>query len=166
MGRQMNLRDIELEIQNILAVAEELPEGEQELAMEYLDQLGELEAEKVDAIGYAMRKRKAEIEFLKDEETRIKNRRQAMENRLEWFRAFLKDTMTNNGVRNIKGMKTTMYLMKSESVDIYHSAELPEKFVVTKIEHQPDRAKIKEAIKNGSTVPGAQLQERTSLVVK
>ena len=162
----MRLNDIELEIQNILAVADELPENQQPEVEAYLDTLAELEAEKVDAIGYAMRKRKAEIEFLKDEETRIKNRRQAMENRLEWFRVFLKDTMTINGVRNIKGAKTTMYLMRSESVDVYHAAELPEKFVVTKVEHCPDRAKIKEAIKAGTTVPGAQLQERTSLVVK
>ena len=162
----MRLNDIELEIQNILAVADELPEGEQELAMEYLDQLGELEAEKVDAIGYAVRRRKSEIAFLQEEERRIRARRQAMESRLERFREYLRDTMRTNGVRNIKGMKTTMYLMKSESVDIYHAAELPEKFVVTKVEHHPDRAKIKEAIKNGSTVPGAQLQERVSLVVK
>ena len=162
----MNLRDIELEIQNILAVADELPEGEQELAMEYLDQLGELESEKVDAIGYAVRKRKAEIAFLQEEERRIRARRQAMESRLERFREYLRDTFRANDLTKLKGMKTTMYLLRSESVDIYHQAELPEKFVVTKVEHQPDRAKIKEAIKSGSTVPGAQLQEKTSLVVK
>ena len=162
----MRLNDIELEISNILAVADELPEGEQEMAMEYLDSLGELEVEKVDAIGYAVRKRKAEIAFLQEEERRIRARRQAMESRLERFREYLRDTFRTNNLTKLKGMKTTMYLMKSESVDVFHAAELPEKFVVTKIEHQPDRAKIKEAIKNGSTVPGAQLQERTSLVVK
>ena len=63
----MRLNDIELEIQNILAVADELPENQQPEVEAYLDTLAELEAEKVDAIGYAMRKRKAEIEFLKDE---------------------------------------------------------------------------------------------------
>ena len=162
----MNLRDIELEIQNILAVADELPEGEQELAMEYLDQLALMEAEKVDGIGYAVRRRKSEIAFLQEEERRIRARRQAMESRLERFREYLRDTMRTNEVQNIKGAKTTMYLMRSESVDIYHQAELPEKFVVTKVEHCPDKAKIKEAIKAGTAVPGAQLQERTSLVVK
>ena len=89
-----------------------------------------------------------------------------MESRLERFREYLRDTFRANDLTKLKGMKTTMYLMRSESVDIFHAAELPEKFVVTKVEHHPDRAKIKEAIKNGSTVPGAQLQERTSLVVK
>ena len=162
----MNLRDIELEISNILAVADELPEGEQEMAMEYLDQLGELEAEKVDAIGYAVRRRKSEIAFLQEEERRIRARRQAMESRLERFREYLRDTFRANDLTKLKGAKTTMYLLRSESVDVYHAAELPEKFVVTKVEHCPDRAKIKEAIKNGSTVPGAQLQERVSLVVK
>ena len=161
-----SLRDIELEISNILAVADELPEGEQELAMEYLDTLGELEAEKVDAIGYAIRQRKAEIAFLQEEERRIRARRQAMESRLERFREYLRDTFRANDLTKLKGAKTTMYLMRSESVDIYHAAELPERFVVTKVEHQPDRTKIKEAIKAGTVVPGAQLQERVSLVVK
>jgi hypothetical protein len=161
-----NLRDIELEIENILAVADELPEGEQETALEYLDQLGEMEAEKVDAIGYAIRKRQSEIVFLKEEEDRLYGRRKAMESRLERFREYLKETMQRANTRNIKGTKTTLFLMQRESVDVYHAAELPEKFVNIKIDYQPDKAKIKDAIKSGTIVPGASLTTRTTAVIR
>ena len=162
----MRLNDIELEIQNILAVAEELPEDQHPAALEYLDALATMEAEKVDGISFVVRKRANEIDWLKDEEQRLRQRRQAMESRLIQFKAYLKDIMQSQGLQKIKGNKASIFLRQSEAVEIDHAAELPEKFVNIRIESIPDKAKIKEAIKSGSTVPGASLVQKLSAVIR
>lgn len=162
----MNLRDIELEISNILAVAEELPEYQQPAALEYLDELATMEAEKVDGISFMVRKRGNEIDWLKEEESRLRARRQSMESRLIQFKAYLRDIMLKEGLQKIKGNKASIFLRQSESVDVAHAAELPEKYVNIKIEYQPDKAKIKEAIKAGASIPGASLVQKISAVIR
>ena len=161
-----SLHEIEMEIGNILAISEELPDDQQPAALEYLDQLAALEADKVDGISYMVRKRAAEIDWLKDEEQRLRQRRQAMESRLIQFKEYLRDVMLKNGLQKLKGNKASVFLRNSEAVDVYHVAELPEKFVTMKIDYQPDKSKIKDAIKAGQIVPGAQLQSRTTAVIR
>ena len=156
---------IEEEISNILAVAEELTEDQQEVALEYLEELGLQEIEKVDAIGYAVRKRKAEIEFLKEEERRIRNRRQSMERRLDEFREYLIQIFQREGIQQIRGLKTTAYMRKVSSVEITDLNLLPSEFVETRIDFVPRKALIKEQLKNGEEVPGARMAERHSLVI-
>jgi len=158
------LAAIEEEISNVLAVAEELTEDQQEVALEYLEELGLQEIEKVDAIGYAVRKRKAEIEFLKEEERRIRNRRQSMEKRLEEFREYLSQIFQREGIQQIRGLKSTAYLRKSSSVEITDLNLLPSGFVETRIDFIPRKALIRDALKD-QDVPGARMVEKQSLVI-
>jgi chromosome segregation ATPase len=97
-----SLASIEDEITNILAVAEEL-EDAQPQALEYLDSLALQEAEKVDAISHVVRRRKNQIEWLQDEERRIRQRRQAMERRIEAVREYLVRLLSHYGVKSLKG---------------------------------------------------------------
>ena len=156
--------DIELEISNVLAVAEELTEDQQVMALEYLEELGLQEIEKVDAIGYAVRKRKAEIEFLKEEEKRIKDRRQSMEGRLEEFREYLSQIFQREGIQKIKGLKSTAYLRRVSSVEITDLNLLPSDFVETRIEFVARKSLIRDALKE-QDIPGARMAERQSLVI-
>ena len=158
------LAAIEEEISNILAVAEELTEDEQELALEYLEELGVQEIEKIDAVGYAVRKRKAEIEFLKEEEKRIKDRRQSMENRLAEFKEYLSQIFQKEGIQKIKGLKSTAYLRKVSSVEITDLNLLPSEFVETRIDFVPRKSLLRDQLKSGE-VPGARIAERQSLVI-
>jgi len=158
------LAAIEEEISNILAVAEELTEDQQELALDYLEELGVQEIEKVDAIGYAVRKRKAEIEFLKEEERRIRNRRQSMEKRLDEFREYLAQIFQREGIQKIRGLKSTAYLRKSSSVEITDLSLLPSDFVETRIDFIPRKSLIRNALKD-QDVPGARMVEKQSLVI-
>ncbi|WP_045218068.1 siphovirus Gp157 family protein [Desulfonatronum thioautotrophicum] len=160
-----NLIGIEEEISNILQAAEELSEGEQELALSYLDQLAIQEAEKIDAISFAVRKRQTEIDFLKSEEERLRNRRKAMEIRLFAFREHLTGIFKAQGLQKVKGIKSTLFMRKSSSVEIVDLRELPSQFVETRIEYVPRKTQIKDEIKKGQVVPGAQITERQSLVI-
>ena len=55
---------------------------------------------------------------------------------------------------------------KSQSVEITDLDQLPKEFRVIKITDQPDKAKIKAAIKGGKEIPGAQLNENLNLKIK
>ncbi len=158
------LAAIEEEISNVLAVAEELTDDQQLVALEYLEELGVQEMEKIDAVGYAVRKRKAEIEFLKEEEKRIRDRRQSMEHRLDEFREYLSQIFKREGITKISGRKTTAYLRKSSSVEILDLNMLPSDFVETRIDFVPRKSLIREALKD-QEVPGARMKERQSLVI-
>lgn len=161
----VNLLAIEEEISNILAVAEELGDDQQQVALDYLDQLALQESEKIDAIGFAVRKRQSEVDFLKSEEDRIRSRRKAMESRLIAFREYLAGIFQRNGLQRVKGVKSTLFLRKSSSVEIVDMSQLPSEYVLTKIEYQPRKTQIKDALKVGQAVPGAQITERQSLVI-
>lgn len=160
------LADIELEIASVLAVADELPEDQQEVALEHLEQLGLDESNKADAIGYAVRKRQSEIQFLKDEEERIRSRRKAIENRLASFKTYLTSIFERQGITKIKGLKSTLYLRSSSSVEIEDVNALPSDLVETKVEFRPRKKEIKEQLSAGVEVPGAQITSKQSLVVK
>ncbi|TVR02148.1 MAG: hypothetical protein EA399_00650 [Desulfovibrionales bacterium] len=156
---------IEEEIENILAVSEELGEDQQQAALTYLDELAIAEAEKADAVAYAVRKRQAEVEFLKSEEDRIRSRRKAMESRLILFREYLAGIFQQQGLQRIKGVKSTLFLRKSSSVEIVDLRELPSQFVETRIEYVPRKSVIRDVLKKGQAVPGAQIVEKQSLVI-
>ncbi len=156
---------IEEEIGNVLAVSEELGEDQHQAALAYLDELAIAEAEKADAVAYVVRKRQSEVEFLKSEEDRIRSRRKAMESRLIQFREYLADIFQRNGLQRVKGVKSTLFLRRSSSVEIVDMRELPSEYVQTRIEYVPRKTQIKDALKGGQAVPGAQIVERQSLVI-
>ncbi|EFI34107.1 Gp157 family protein [Desulfonatronospira thiodismutans ASO3-1] len=159
------LADIEMEIANILATAEELSEDQQEVALEYLDELAIAEYEKIDAVGYAVRKRQSEIQFLKDEEVRLRNKRQAMEKRLSDFKAYLVELFQREEIHKIKGVSTTAYLRRSSSVEVTDISQLPSDYVETRIDFVPRKSQIRDALKQGQEIPGARMQEKQSLVL-
>lgn len=160
------LADIEVEIENILSVADELPENKEEVTLEYLDELALQETDKADGIVYALRKRQSEIQFLKDEEDRIKARRKSMEKRLSEFKDYLSNIFQREGITKIKGLKGTIYLQRSTSLNIIDINALPADLVETKVEFKPRKKNIKEQLQEGKEVPGANLQEKQVLCVK
>lgn len=54
---------------------------------------------------------------------------------------------------------------KSTAVEVFDEEKLPNEYKVRKVVEGPDRAKIKDAIKQGENVPGAALVERQNLKI-
>lgn len=161
----IKLEDIELEIQNILETDFEDDETYQK-SLNYLDDLYKQEKDKVEAIGYVVRKKKSEIDFLKQEEDRIKRKRYALNNKIDNFKEYIKKIMLYYEIKNIKGHTTTIYTVSSESVEITDEEELPTEFVETEIKKKPKKTEIKNALKNGKVVEGAALNSSISLVIR
>ncbi len=157
---------IQGEISNILAVAEELDDTQQLPALQYLDELAIQEQSKVDAIGYAVRKRKAEIDFLKQEEERLRYRRQSMEKRLDVFRDYLLAILNRHKLTKVKGLSSTLFIKNVHAVIIKDLGGIPEKFKQVITEIKVDKRGIAEDLKNGWHIPGAELKKRQSLTIR
>jgi hypothetical protein len=164
------MSNIQLEIRNILESIEQVPEEQHEELEDYLAGLGDLEAEKADAIAFVLREQKARIEFLKDEEKRIKARRNAAERGLERTKEYFKGMMYANGLKQIKGNSSTLFLRKSESVNLGENFVpelcLPEECYKKEVSIKIDRNKIKQKIKSGESIEGCSLVENFSLNVR
>ena len=160
-----SLANIEHEITNILADPEEL-EDVQPQPLDYLDSLALQEAEKVDAISYVVWKRKNQIEWLQDEERRIRQRRQAMERRIEAFREYLVRLLSHYGAKSLKGNYGSLSLRDIQSVDVTDVNELPMAYKDVVVEQKPKKKLIKEALELGFEIDGVQLVPKTIITTR
>lgn len=160
------LTEIEREIENVLAVAEELDADMEPTALEYLEELGLQEVEKVDAISFALRRRKAQIQWLAEEERRLRSRRQAMERRVKSFRHYLAGMLQRFGVRSLRGNVGSLSLRDTVSVEVRDLSVLPREYKAVVVEERPSKSGIKAALQDGIEVPGARLVQGVSVTVR
>jgi hypothetical protein len=89
------------------------------------------------------------------EET-LKKRRHRFERGIEARRRMIHSIMNAAALKNVSLPEATLSIRAgTQAVVITDEAAIPESYI--KIERSPKRAEIKEALKNGTTVPGAML---------
>lgn len=106
---------------------------------------------------------KAIIQGLKDEETRLRARRQAKENAVERLKALMLDAMLAAGEKKLPcGSFTVAVQANPEKVimDEQYIENVPEEYL-KRPEPEIDRAKIKEDLKAGKNLEGLAHLERT-----
>jgi hypothetical protein len=135
-------------------------------ALSYLGELAQAEADKVDGIAFAQDKAKSQIQLLKDQEEKIRNRRKALERAQERFRDYLYQAMHRHGIKKVKGNSRTIYLRNSESVMVQSPQELPEQYRETRVEYKARKKELKEALKSGQEIPGAWIEGRETVQVR
>lgn len=136
--------------------------------LSYLDQLAVQEAEKVDAIAFADRKAKQEIDFLKSEEARLCARRRHLESRQLAFRDYLRSVFLQRGLQKVKGHNSTISLRQNPaSVEIAVPMDsLPSEFVETRIEYHVDKKALAAALKDGREIVGVRLRQSESIQIR
>jgi hypothetical protein len=82
----------------------------------------------------------------------------------------MKDAVVNAfqiyGITEVKSATLKLSLRRSEAVEVVNIDQLPESLVTVKKTVSADKLKIKEAIKAGQNVEGANLIENYSLQIK
>lgn len=98
----------------------------------------------------------SDIAQLKEVETRIKNRRQALENRRDSFREYLKRNMVACGITEIAAndLSWKAKLTKPQKV-VEIRGEVPEEYA--RVTVSPDKTAIKNALKAGADLSFAAL---------
>jgi len=148
-------------------VLEMEPANEDELAAQMAalnDIEGEL-TEKADNIVRFLRNISAEADALKAEESRLYERRRALENKYERLKAYLAAQMTLCGLKELKaGLFKLRFQPTAPAISIVDESAVPEKFHRVKIEI--DRLAIRDALKAGEEVPGIEVQRGEALVIR
>lgn len=95
---------------------------------------------------------------------RLTDRKKTLENSLDRLKRNLLDLYIAGGRQKIKAGTFTISSRKSQSVDIFDESKLTDEYF--NIQKTPNKTAIKNAIKDGKTVDGANLVERESVQIK
>lgn len=105
----------------------------------------------------------AEAKAIKEQEGILAERRKAAEAKSERLKEYLMYALQGE---KLKTGKVSIGYRRSIAVDISDESEIPDDYTVVKTTTQPDKAAIKEALKNGEVIPGCSLVERCSIQIK
>lgn len=106
------------------------------------------------------------IKALKDEETRIKDKRQSEENKLENLENYISQILFMSGEDKKQAGTFTVSFRKSTQVIVDEFNFHDVRFTTIKEVKSIDKMGIKEALKNGEKIDGAYLQENKNLQIK
>ena len=127
--------------------------------------IGEAEPH-ADNIVKWIRNLKGENTAIKEEETRLKNKRITNENKIKALSLYLEDFLKTSGLTRIKTELFTISLQNNPpSVEVYDATLIPPKYL---IEQLPvvDKQIIKELLKQGKEIPGATLKQTKGLRIR
>lgn len=159
---------IQAEIESMLSIPDDMLTDEQRATMDdYLDELGQQEADKVDGFGQFLRLQTARAEAMKEEAKRLSAAAKCIENRLERLKLYYVGVLRVSGLQRVSGNVYTLSTRKSERVEVPANVSgLDEALVRRKVTVEPDKKAIGDALKAGQEVTGCRIVESYSLQVK
>lgn len=157
----MNLYELS---QNYLAVQD--MDLEPETLKDTLDSIEDAIEYKAENIAKWIRNLEADKKAFEEEEKRFKEKKQSADNRIKSLKLYLEDNMRLTGKTKFKAGFFSFAIQNNlPSVEVFDEALIPKQFL---IEQPPkiDRAGIKELLKAGEEVPGAELKHSTGLRIR
>ena len=156
----MNLYDIEYEITNCVD-----SETGEIIDEKRLDALQMERQKKIENILLWIKNLKSEAGAIREEEKKLADRRQSDEKKAESLTQYVQNVL--NGEK-FNTSRVVVSYRKSEAVivdDLQLMQETCDEYLKYK-DPEPDKAKIKAALKDGITVPGCHLEERQNITIK
>ncbi len=137
-----------------------------EVMKDTLDSIGGTFEHKAENTAKLIRNLESDVLAYKEEENRLKTKRQAAENKLEWLKTYLKDCMKLIGKNKYEAGVFKLSIQKNPvSVNITNKKILPEDYLIP----QPPKVNnttLKKALKDGIEVPGAELKQTEGLRIR
>jgi hypothetical protein len=157
----MNLYELSIAFQEVQNM-----ELDPEVMKDTLDSIEDAIENKAENIAKLVRNLEADVTAYKEEEDRLKTKRQATENKVKWLKTYLEDNMKLTGKTKFKSGMFNFAIQKNPaSVNITDEKAIPEEFLI----QQPpkvDKTSIKEILKRGIEVPGAELKQTEGLRIR
>lgn len=107
-----------------------------------------------------------DVEAINNEIKRLTQLKKARENASERLKNTISFYMDKFGRDEIKTPIVKLSFRKSEAVNVEDVNALPSDFKVVKVTEQADKAKIKEALKNGESIIGCSIVSNKNLQIK
>lgn len=157
----MNLYELSLAFQDVQNM-----DLDPEVMKDTLDSIEDAIESKAENIAKLVRNLESDVSAYKEEEDRLKTKRQATENKVKWLKTYLEDNMKLTGKTKFKSGMFNFSIQKNPaSVNITDEKIIPEEFLI----QQPpkvDKTSIKEILKRGIEVPGAELKQTEGLRIR
>ena len=153
-----------LQLENALESAEGVDETTLTEAQAYLDGLKLERTEKIENCVALLKNWEALETAIKAEETALRARRESLEKRAEWLKSYLGYCLQPG--EKFETAKCKISWRKSESVEILNEEKIPEEYLKTEIVKKVDKKAIRDTLKAGGEVEGAELREKNNLTIK
>ena len=157
----MNLYELSLSFQEVQNM-----DLDPEVMKDTLDSIEDAIENKAENIAKLIRNLESDGSAYKEEEDRLKTKRQATENKVKWLKTYLEDNMKLTGKTKFKSGMFNFSIQKNPaSVNITDEKIIPGEFLIP----QPpkvDKTSLKEILKRGIEVPGAELKQTEGLRIR
>lgn len=138
-------------------------------AQSALDHIAEKFNTKVDNMACLIKNLKATTTAMKAEEAEMAKRRKAIESKIEWLKIILAGSMRQAGCKKMVTNRNAISFRKSTRLVVPCEKEIIQKYpeyAKTKTTVTLDKIKLKDELKNGVIVDGADLQDFQNLQIK
>ena len=164
----MNIYEINKAIEDILEDGFSVDEETGEILFDESD-LNALDAEiseKIENVACYIKNLTADISALKEEEKNLSTRRKQKERKIDSLKGYINYAMELSGRKSLESPRCKVSFRKSSSVEVPDINALDKDYITKTIEIKPNKVAIKEALKEGKTVEGAEIVERQNLQIK
>lgn len=132
---------------------------------EYLDSLPIERDKKLEAYGCYIKNLLAENESLKEEETKLKKRREQKERKIEYLKNNITQSLQAFNENKKEFTRCVLSFRKSTALNIEDSQYIPKEFMDIKTTEKPKAKEITEFIKNGGEIKGVSLVNKQNLQI-
>lgn len=166
----MNLYELTDEMKQILEngftqnCVDEEGEIDERKVKQYFDELALTAEKKIDYIATKIKNDLALAEQIKVEKQSLEARQKRLNKEADSLKTYLSECLQILGQSKYESVRTQISFRKSESVKVLDESKLTEEYL--KIETKPDLTKIKNAIKLGATVDGAEIVTKQNIQVR
>ena len=152
---------------NYSQVLDLIDEGAEMMCLQdTLDSLTDAIEDKAENIAKIIKTIDAEATALKTEEKRLADRSKSLENRSKGLKDYLQSNLETVGLKKLKGKLFSFNIQKNQaSLHIVDADKIPINYWVVP-EPILDNASIKDALKTGLSVEGAELKASESLRIR
>lgn len=131
-----------------------------------LDAIQDSLEDKVENTAKVVKSLESDVTAIKEEEKRLKERRQVLETKIDSIKNYLKEQLELAGIDKVKRPTITVSIQKNPpSVKVIDEKLIPSSFMIQQ-EPKLDKKAILQNLKEGKTVPGVELIQGRGLRIK
>jgi hypothetical protein len=162
--RKLTLLDIADHVAQMHYAYEALPETDTQGREQLLEAIREFVltagADKIDGIGWFLRKSEAELKAYKETEAIIASKKKRINRAIDRMYDLLLYAMTKMNIKSLGGQITTVTLVEGRdgNPEVFDQSKLPPEYWKTVSSDVPDMEKIEAALKAKVDIPGVRLK--------
>ena len=130
--------------------------------IEKLDQLQMDRDVKIENTALFIKNLLSDADQIREEEKKLADRRRVCENKANRLKEYLSGYLAGE---KFKAPRVAISYRKSESVNVSDIGKIPDDYLKYK-DPEPDKTKIKSALKAGVSIPGVELIENRNIQIK